>query len=409
MTNSNQTIAIVGSGVSGVYAAESLRAEGYTGKIALIDKDTNMPYDRPPLSKEFILNEVSENDINLIGKEKFKELDVDLKLGITVMDIDIDEKVIILSNGEKIVWNKLILATGSSLRTLQLDGANLDGIHYLKTLNDALSLKEKLKNINHITIVGAGFIGAELASSLKKLGKEVTILERSPLPLSHILGEEMGKYFLQMHQNSGVQTIMEDSVVQFNGQKNVEEVVTKKGKVIPCQAVVVGVGVIPNTQLLDNKLNIERGYVVDEYCQTSIPDVYAVGDCSMWPFLGKHISVEHWDHAMNHGQHAAKNIIKGNSIAYTVVPYFWSDQYDKRLQYFGHSKNWKNTLLRGSIDDGMFSYFYLDENNIIEAALLVNKPKEAISVRRLIKEQKPIDINALADTNIKLKKCISSV
>ncbi|MEB7754889.1 NAD(P)/FAD-dependent oxidoreductase [Staphylococcus pseudoxylosus] len=409
MTNSNQTIVIVGSGVSGVYAAESLREEGYTGKIALIDKDTNIPYDRPPLSKEFILNEVRENDINLISKEKFKELDIDLKLGVTVININIDKKVIILSNGEKIVWNKLILATGSSLRTLQLDGSNLDGIHYLKTLDDALSLKEKLKNINHITIVGAGFIGAELASSLKKMGKEVTILERSPLPLAHILGQEMGEYFLKMHQNSGVKTIMKDSVMQFKGQKNVEEIITENGKVIPCQAVVVGIGVIPNTHLLQNKLKIERGYVVDEYCQTSIPDVYAVGDCSMWPFLGKHINVEHWDHAMNHGQNAAKNIIKGHSIAYTTVPYFWSDQYDKRLQYFGHSKNWKNTLLRGSIDDGMFSYFYLDENNIIEAALLVNKPKEAISVRRLIKEQTPIDINALADTNIKLKECIGSV
>ncbi|WP_017549895.1 NAD(P)/FAD-dependent oxidoreductase [Salinicoccus carnicancri] len=407
MTNVNATTLIVGSGIAGIHAAETLRAKGYGGRIVLADRDSSLPYDRPPLSKEFMLGEVSEDEIALKTEEYLQELGIELWLGEEVVSVDSKKQSAVLSNGKTLEWDKLLLATGSGLRKLPVKGSELNGIYYLKTLADANAIKEKLKNIEQVAVVGAGFIGAELASTFKKLGKEVTIIEWSPLPLAHILGDEMGEYFLKLHQSEGIRTIMGDSVTEFKGDGEVEEIVTGQGKSIPCQAVIIGVGVMPNTQILNEELDIERGYIVNEFGETSLPNIYAAGDCSMWPFLGKHISIEHWDHAMNHGQNVATNILEENSTPYEAVPYFWSDQYEKRLQYFGNSKNWNRTLIRGDKDEGEFSYFYLDENNVIEAALLVNQPRNAISVRRLIKQQKPVDLNLLSDSNVKLKKCVA--
>ncbi|WP_193063824.1 NAD(P)/FAD-dependent oxidoreductase [Oceanobacillus oncorhynchi] len=406
MTNSAETIMIIGAGIAGIHAAEALRNEEYEGRIVLIDRDTELPYDRPPLSKEFMLGESTETDIALHTQENLEELQIDLKLGVEIVSIDSEKQSAVLSDGETINWDKLLLTTGSSLRRLPIQGSDLEGVHYLKTLSDAKAIRGNLDDIQQIAIVGAGFIGAELASSFKKLGKEVTLLERAPLPLAHILGDEMGEYFLQMHQAEGVEAIMEDTVVQFNGETQVEEVLTEKGKTIPCQAVIVGVGVIPNTALLNKELQIDRGYIVNEFGETSLPNVYAAGDCAMWPFLGNNIHIEHWDHAINHGKCVAKNMLGGEQTSYSTVPYFWSDQYDYRLQYFGHTKNWETTVLRGNVEDKEFSYFYLNKSNVIEAALLVNQPKNALAVRRLINQQKPVVPELLPNTDIKLKECM---
>ena len=406
MTNSAETIMIIGAGIAGIHAAEALRNEEYEGRIVLIDRDTELPYDRPPLSKEFMLGESTETDIALHTQENLEELQIDLKLGVEIVSIDSEKQSAVLSDGETINWDKLLLTTGSSLRRLPIQGSDLEGVHYLKTLSDAKAIRGNLDDIQQIAIVGAGFIGAELASSFKKLGKEVTLLERAPLPLAHILGDEMGEYFLQMHQAEGVEAIMEDTVVQFNGETQVEEVLTEKGKTIPCQAVIVGVGVIPNTALLDKELQIDSGYIVNEFGETSLPNVYAAGDCAMWPFLGNNIHIEHWDHAINHGKCVAKNMLGGEQTSYSTVPYFWSDQYDYRLQYFGHTKNWETTVLRGNVEDKEFSYFYLNKSNVIEAALLVNQPKNALAVRRLINQQKPVVPELLPNTDIKLKECM---
>ncbi|MFD1065446.1 NAD(P)/FAD-dependent oxidoreductase [Oceanobacillus locisalsi] len=406
MTTTVETIVIVGAGIAGTHAAEALRIEGHEGRIVLIDRDTQLPYDRPPLSKEYMLGESSETDITLQTHENLTELRIDLKLGVDIVSIDSEKQTAVLSDGETVKWDKLLLTTGSSLRELPIKGSDLEGIHYLKTLSDAKAIRRKLDDIQQVAIVGAGFIGAELASSFKKLGKEVTLLERAPLPLAHILGDEMGEYFLQMHQSEGVDAIMEDSVVQFNGDTHVEEVLTEEGRTIPCQAVIVGVGVIPNTALLNKELQIDRGYIVNEFGETSLPNVYAAGDCAMWPFLGNNIHIEHWDHAINHGKNVAKNMLGGEQTSYKTVPYFWSDQYDYRLQYFGHTKNWETTVLRGNKEDKEFSYFYLNKSNVIEAALLVNQPKNALPVRRLINQQHPVVPELLPNTDIKLKECM---
>ncbi|MFD1360913.1 NAD(P)/FAD-dependent oxidoreductase [Lentibacillus salinarum] len=395
---------IIGAGIAGVHAAESLRNEGYEGRIVLIDRDTQLPYDRPPLSKEYMLGESSESNIYLRSHESFNTLRIELKLGVEIVSIDAEKQIAITSDGTIIEWEKLLFTTGSRLRQLQVKGSDLEEVHYLKTLSDANNIRSKLDNVQQVVIVGAGFIGAELASSLKKLGKEVTILERMPLPLAHILGEEMGEYFLHLHQSKGVNVITGDSVVQFDGTSQVEKVLTENGRVISCQAVIVGIGVIPNTLLSDEKLDVDRGYVVNEFGETSLPNVYAAGDCAMWPYRGANIHIEHWDHAVNHGKCVAKNMINEKSAPYSAIPYFWSDQYDHRLQYFGHTKDWKSTVLRGNIEDQQFTYFYLNESDIVEAALLVNQPKNALAVRRLVKQQHPVHTDLLSNPDMSLKK-----
>ncbi|QQK74982.1 oxidoreductase [Salicibibacter cibarius] len=403
MTTS-KPIVIIGAGIAGVHAAETLRNGGYEGRILLIDRDTQLPYDRPPLSKEFMLGEVSEANIHLRTHDTFNNLRIELKLGVEITSIDAEKQMAIASDGTIIEWEKLLLTTGSRLRQLPVKGAELEGVHYLKTLSDANNLRRKLGDVQQVAIVGAGFIGAELASSLKKLGKEVTVLERMPLPLAHILGEEMGEYFLQLHQSKGIQAITEDTVVEFGGTSQVEKVLTENGRVIPCQAVIVGIGVIPNTILSDDKLDMDRGYVVNEFGETSLRNVYAAGDCAVWPYQGTNIHIEHWDHAMNHGKSVANNMLAEDPAPYETIPYFWSDQYDHRLQYFGHTKDWATTVLRGNVKDQQFTYFYLDENGVIEAALLVNQPKNALAVRRLIKQQQPVDSDLLSDPDVNLKK-----
>src|SRR5699024_5538970 len=203
----DKTIVIIGAGIAGLNAAENLRNEGYGGRVVLIDRDTHPPYDRPPLSKEFMTGDSSRDDISLHSTESLQDLRIELKLGAEVVSIDSENHMVVTSQGEEILWEKLLIATGSSLRELKVQGSDLTGIRYLKTLSDAEGIRQNLEDIQEITIVGAGFIGAELASSFKKLGKKVTMIERAPLPLAHILGDEMGLYFFRLHQANGVDLI----------------------------------------------------------------------------------------------------------------------------------------------------------------------------------------------------------
>lgn len=404
--SASDPVMIIGAGIAGVHAAESLRKEGHQGRIVLIDRDTEMPYDRPPLSKEFMSGD--ESSILLRDSSLYKQLDIELMLGVEVTSIDPAEKKVETKNGQQLSWEKLMFTTGSKLRKLTIEGDNLEGIFYLRTLADAKRMKKHLENVEKAVIIGAGFIGAELASSLKQLGIDVTIVELAPYPMENIVGRKMSEYFLNLHRSHGVEVITEDSVTQFCGNDTVEEAVTSGGRRIPCQAVIIGVGVMPNTVISHPQLQVERGYIVNEYGETSIPDIYAAGDCTSWPYHGTSIHVEHWDHAVNHGKTIAKNMIQSRSAPYVYTPYFWSDQYGRRFQYFGHAKEWSDTVLRGSMADGEFTVFYLDDQQVVKAAFIANQPKNALSVRRMIKAQKPVDPGALIDDNVSLKKIIAS-
>lgn len=255
-----------------------------------------------------------------------------------------------------------------------------------------------------MVIIGAGFIGAELASVCRAQGIEVTIMERSSVPMAQVLGEEIGEYVLRLHHNHGVDFITNDSIKAFHGDKKVEKVETTNGKSIDCQAVVIGIGVEPNMIFTHQDLEVNRGYIVNEFGETSLPNVYAAGDCVMWPYKDELIHVEHWDHAVNHGQVVAKNMVHEKVERYIRVPYFWSDQYNTRLQYIGYAKSWNKTVVRGNKDAGEFTYFYLDKENVILAAMIVNEPKNVLPIRKLINKGSSIDIDALQNTEVSLKK-----
>lgn len=398
------SIIIVGAGVGGVHAAESLRKEGHQGRILLMDRDIQMPYDRPPLSKEWMMGQVDEVGVLLRDPSVYEKLNIELKLGVEVTAIDPVNNTIDTKDGPSYSWEKLMLATGSKLRTLTIEGDDLGGIFYLRQMTDARAIKQHLQNVKQAIIVGAGFIGAELASSLQQAGIAVTIVEMAPYPMEKVVGRKVSEYFLDLHRQYDVEVITEDSIAQFDGGATVEGAVTAKGRRIQCQAVIMGVGVTPNTPVSHPQLQVEGGYVVNEYGETSIPDLYAAGDCTSWPYQETPIHVEHWDHAVNHAKTVAKNMIQPQSAPYTYTPYFWSDQYGGRFQYFGHAKEWYETVLRGSMKENAFTYFYLDDQQVVKAAFIANQPKNALPVRRMIQQQQTVDLEALADENVALKK-----
>lgn len=403
MTDSDP-IMIVGAGIAGVHAAESLRQEGYEGRIVLVDRDTNMPYDRPPLSKEWMLGEIDDGAIFLRDSSFYEKLEIEWVPGVDIVTVDPIQKRVETKSGEKRPWSKLLLATGSNLRKLTIEGDDLEGIFYLRTLDDARVIRESLKDVQQAVVVGAGFIGAELASSLQQSGVDVTIVEMAPYPMENIVGRQVSKFFLDLHRSHDVEVITEDAVARFRGNAAVEEAVTVKGRHIPCQMVIIGVGVLPNTAVSHPQLQVHQGYVVNEYGETSLPDIYAAGDCTSWPYNRTYIHVEHWDHAVNHGKNVAKNMIQPQSAPYTYIPYFWSDQYGHRFQYVGHTKPESEIILRGSREANEFTAFYLDDRQVIEAAFIVNQTKNTLPVRRMIKSQKSPDPEVLSDHHFSLKQ-----
>lgn len=403
--NINEQYIIIGAGISGVNAAATLRLEGFEGRIILIDKDHELPYDRPPLSKDYLAGKIKEEDISLRSHEFFEKNNIELKLGKKVTDIDFDDQYVKLDDNEVISWDKVLIAMGSKLRKLNIPGKELDNIYYLKTKKDAQQMKKDLKNVDDVVIIGAGFIGSEVAATCRHLGKNVTLIEAEKVPLNRIVGDHVGEFIGDTHHSNGVRLLTNELVTEFKGTEKIEQVVTNTGKQIECQAVVVGVGVQLDLSLFDGtKIKLENGIEVDEYCESNIPGVFAAGDCALWPYNGEKIRVEHWDHAINQGITAAKNMMNEKSEVYNAIPYFWSDQYDLKIQYLGFAKEWERTVLRGSLEKEEFTMFYINDNKIV-SALFVNSPRNVLPTRKLMMRNTKIEnISDLADEKINIKK-----
>ncbi|PSR32694.1 MAG: ferredoxin reductase [Sulfobacillus benefaciens] len=403
MQTCSRPIVIIGAGIAGASAAESLRNEGFDGQILMFDKGKDMPYDRPPLSKEYLLEGVNSS-IMLWDGDRHADLNVDVELNTAIERVDLAQRAVIASDGRRWPFSQLLISSGSQLRRLDdLPGADLPGIHYLKSLEDATNLRRSLDKAHQVVIVGAGFIGSEVAAACYQMGKSVVMVEMARLPFQNILGDMAARFICSLHESRGVKIITEERVIAFSGTTRVEKVITASSGVIPSDVVVVGTGVVPTGPSIGKEMSL--GYVVDEYGETEAKGVFAAGDNAMWPYRGQLIRVEHWDHAINQGRIVAKNMLNPQHVPYEAIPYFWSDQYDTRLQYVGHTRAWDRVVIRGDLAAGSAAVFYILNRQVV-AGLLINQPKQVLPVRRFISRRTLVDEVKLGDEDIPLNETI---
>jgi 3-phenylpropionate/trans-cinnamate dioxygenase ferredoxin reductase component len=397
------TVVIVGAGRCGASAAETLSYAGFGGRVVLIGKEDEPPYERPPLSKEYLRGERDPDSLLVRPRQWYAEAGIDLRTGVTVTSLDCDSRTVMLSDGERLGYGRLLLATGGRPRTLPGEDGR---VLYLRTLADAGRLRSELTSCEHIVIVGAGFIGAETAASARALGVEVTMLEVLDVPLANTLGKEVGALYADIHRKHGVRLLTGEGLASIgDAPGGAVRVHTTHGRDIDCDLVVAGVGITPATELAEAAgIAVDNGVLVDEFCRTSAPDVYAAGDVAnhLHPLVGRHIRVEHYDHAIRHGAAAARNML-GENVSYDEPHWFWSDQYETNLQYVGHCPRWDRLVLRGSLTLDGFTAFYLTDQTV-QAALSVNRPKDILRAKKMIRERKHPDTNTLADENIDLRK-----
>lgn len=386
-----ERIVIVGSGGAGTKASESLRQRGYDGSLTLVTADPHPPYARPPLSKAYLRGELELEKFFLALPDE-----LDLRLSTTVAEIADSE--IVLESGERLPFDRLLLATGSEPR--RLPGAELTGIHYLRNVEDSDAIREAARAGHRAVVIGAGFIGSEVAASLRQLGLEVTLVEGGRLPLEHVFGPEIGAFYRDLHVAEGVEVLTSASLEGFDGDGSVQAARLEDGRTLEADLVVVGIGVSPRTELAEAAgLEVENGVLVSERLETSVPGIYAAGDIAhaQHPFYGTRLRVEHWFNAANMGPIAAANML-GEDTPYDRIPYFYSDQYDTKMEYLGYAPKWDEVVLRGDPKTRSFMAFWLEDDRVI-AGMSVNVPDTTEPLEALIRGREPADRARLADAD----------
>ena len=342
-----ETMVIVGASLAGGSAAVTLRQEGFKGRVLLIGAEPQPPYERPPLSKEYLRSESSFEDALVRAPDFYDENGIETRFGVRATRVDSADKAVELDGGERLLYDKLLVATGGSNRRVPIPGIGLDGIYGLRTVADSERIRAEIAPGRKAVVVGMGFIGSEVAASLRQSGVEVTVVDRNTVPLRRVLGAEIGRVIEGIHRDHGTQLILKDTVAAFEGVGRVERVTTARGRRIECDFAVVGLGVEPSTELLAGAgVKIDNGIVVDEYCRTNVEGIYAAGDVAnhYHPVFGRHIRIEHWQNALKQGPAAARNML-GEGGPYEEIPWFWSDQYEHNLQYAGFHTEWDELVV----------------------------------------------------------------
>jgi 3-phenylpropionate/trans-cinnamate dioxygenase ferredoxin reductase subunit len=334
-----QRIVVVGASLAGLRAAEALRREGYAGELVLVGAEPHLPYDRPPLSKQLLQGKLSAERIVLCSGDKAQSLGLTLELGVAASGLDLAARRLQLADRRELAWDGLVIATGASPRRLPF-GHELAGVHVLRTLDDARAIADGLAQRPRVCVIGAGFIGLEVAASCRQLGLEVSVVEPEPLPLASKLGPRIAQLLLELHQERGVQFHLGGGVRALEGAGRVERARLADGRALDADLVVVGIGVRPSLDwLAGSGLALGDGVLCDATCATSAPDVVAAGDCARWPNArwDESMRVEHWTHAVEMAGHAARRLLSGASFVepFNPVPYFWTDQYEHKLQLAG--------------------------------------------------------------------------
>ncbi|MFJ4184514.1 NAD(P)/FAD-dependent oxidoreductase [Kitasatospora sp. NPDC089509] len=409
MSGSERPIVIVGASLGGAKAAEALRGAGYRGGIVLIGEEHELPYERPPLSKGYLLGKEAREKIYVHPPQWYAENDVTLRLGTAVTAIDPARHTVTLADDGEVAYHKLLLTTGSVPRRLPVPGADQDGVHYLRRVEDSERIKAALRPGARIAVVGAGWIGLEVAAAARTAGAEVTVLESLELPLLRVLGPEVAQVFADLHRAHGVDLRLGVRVTELTGTDGtVTGVRLGDGSEVPADAVVVGIGISPATALAEAAgLDVDNGVRTDQHLRTSDPDVYAAGDVAsaFHPLLDRHIRVEHWANALNQPQTAARAMLGQPDAVYDRVPYFFSDQYDAGLEYVGYVEpgGYDRVVFRGDVAGREFIAFWLSGGRVL-AGMNVNVWDVVDPIRELVRSGREVDVAALADPKVPLDR-----
>jgi 3-phenylpropionate/trans-cinnamate dioxygenase ferredoxin reductase component len=392
-----ETFIIVGAGLAGAKAAEALRGSGFGGQITLIGEEAHLPYERPPLSKDYLTGKVTRDSVFVHDQTWYPLHGIDLRLGSTATAIDRAAHQVRLSDGTRVPYSKLLLATGASPRRLP----NAGGVHYLRTLGDSDRLKEILASGSHLAVIGAGWIGLEVAAAARQAGLQVTVLETLELPLLRVLGREIAQVFADLHRSQGVALRLGAKVEEIiSAGRTATSIRLADGTRFDADALVAGIGAIPNTRLAEDAgLEVSDGVVTSASLQTSDPDIFAAGDVAsaFHPLLGHHLRVEHWANALNQPAAAAAAML-GQDARYENLPYFYTDQYDLGMEYLGHTGpgGYDQVVVRGDLEAREFIAFWLKDGRV-RAGMNVNIWDVTDPIKNLIRSGRPVNTDALAD------------
>lgn len=400
-------IVIAGAGHSAGQIVATLRQKKFDGSICLIGEEAYLPYQRPPLSKKYLAGELPAERLHFKADSFYDESNIEIHLNTTIDRIDRATKIVRSNDGREFPYDKLVLSLGAHARHIDLPGVELAGIHYLRTIADVDRIRQEIGPGRRLVIVGAGYIGLEVAAVTAQLGLDVTVVEMLDRVMSRVVSEQVSEFYQKEHADHGVKLLLSTDIKGFAGDGNVHAVDLADGTQIPADLVVVGIGVVPNTELATNAgLEVSNGILVNDRCNTSDPDIYAVGDCTCHPndVLGRQVRLESVHNALEQAKTAAANIC-GEEQRYAQVPWFWSDQYDLKLQIAGLSHDYDQTIIRGDPASRSFSCVYLNDGRLI-AVDAINRPKDFMQSKKLIADHAIIRPALLADSEVELKDMV---
>ena len=402
-----ENLLIIGAGQSAIQCISTLKKEGYSGSITLVGEEEHLPYQRPPLSKGFLEDSLNKERLYFKKLEFFTENKVQLYLGLSAEKLEIDNQKVYLSDNSVLEFDKLVFATGSRVRYLDFPGSELKSIFYLRDLDDAEAIKKDLETSENLVIIGAGYIGLEAAAIVAKKNKKVTIIEMADRVMNRTVDPQISEYYLNLHESYGVKFHFNTSLETINEVSNSLEVVCSDGTEVKADSVLIGAGVVPNIELAEEAgINCDNGIIVNEFGQTNFKNIYACGDCTNHPnkILNKNLRLESVHNAMEQAKTVASSVMN-NPMEYNQVPWFWSDQYDHKLQIVGLSGDHDVVTMRGNTNDAKFMLFYTKDEELI-AVDAINNPKEFLISRKLVSNKVKIKPKVISDLNTNLNDLI---
>lgn len=402
-----ENLLIIGAGQSAIQCISTLKKEGYSGSITLVGEEEHLPYQRPPLSKGFLEDSLNKERLYFKKLEFFTENKVQLYLGLSAEKLEIDNQKVYLSDNSVLEFDKLVFATGSRVRLLDFPGSELKSIFYLRDLDDAEAIKKDLETSENLVIIGAGYIGLEAAAIAAKKNKKVTIIEMADRVMNRTVDPQISEYYLNLHESYGVKFHFNTSLETINEVSDSLEVVCSDGTEVKADSVLIGAGVVPNIELAEEAgINCDNGIIVNEFGQTNFKNIYACGDCTNHPnkILNKNLRLESVHNAMEQAKTVASSVMN-NPMEYNQVPWFWSDQYDHKLQIVGLSGDHDVVTMRGNTNDAKFMLFYTKDEELI-AVDAINNPKEFLISRKLVANKVKIKPKVISDLNTNLNDLI---